>query len=681
MRRTRPALLRLAVAGALAAAIAPGARALGRPDWAKPFLTLPSPAGGYIAKNDTWAVVYGEVTFSLKGEQSIETHYRLILENMTGGEEAYVMTLAYDEGAQELADLSLDVERTLWHEINLKRQANRVSVAQAEQFIWAGAEKIEAHRRVVLEYSLADRLGVTPWAVEYVFRGEPVARMRYSLAPGAAARGLKLELVTPGNGQPPPGFSQEPDGAWVVSAVPALGRLRTSRLVYQPSLAALYPYFLVTAGGGEGGSFRGFAARYRGLWDARASEIEAAQVAERVEALTRGAATLGEKARRLARFVQHEIQYDASRASSVDSWLPITTRETLRAMKGDCKGKALLAQALFRAIGVESVPILLHSGLEYHAWDGRLGTAQINHVVLAVDMRREPAPYPATLLEGPARDWVLFDPTVETADFGQALPGHEGFPALLVGDAAEPVFTIRTKAPSVARTRADVRLALRDDGALHGRVAASDNGHSAFIARLVLALSDDDYRRELATAVGEQVPGARLAGSTRRHADGDPGGAMALEFEFVSAQPLQRMSRAALLESPLALVGLVAGLPRGFNAAAPPKPEDVVKLEPPWDARLNTTGMDTAVDASFTLAVPATFGFTPPAPRHEARPWLAFDLAWTADGAHAWKGELHLETVRGAWPREERKDRVTLMDGLLTDLFAPLMLESTGAAR
>ncbi|HUK12817.1 MAG TPA: transglutaminase domain-containing protein [Thermoanaerobaculaceae bacterium] len=680
MRRARPALLRLAVAGALAAAIAPGAGALGRPDWAKPFLTLPSPAGGYIAKNDTWAVVYGEVTFSLKGEQSIETRYRLILENMTGGEEAYVMTLAYDEGAQELANLSLDVERTLWHEINLKRQANRVSVAQAEQFIYVSAEKIESHRRVVLEYSLTDRLGVTPWAVEYAFRAEPVARMRYSLAPGAAARGLKLELVTPGNGPAPAGFAQEADGSWTVAAVPALERLRTSRLVYQPSLARLYPCFLVTAGAGEGGSFRGFASRYRGLWDARAKEIDAAQVAERAASLTAGAGSAAEKAARLARFVQHEVQYDATRASSVDAWLPITTRETLRAMKADCKGKAMLAQALFRAIGIDSVPILLHSGLEYLGWDGRLGTALINHVVLAVDLRREPAPYPAALLEGPARDWVLFDPTVETADFGQPLPGFEGFPALFVGDAAEPVFTIRTRTPSVARTRVAVQLALDDDGELRGRVKASDNGHSAFIARLVLALGDEECRRNLALALGEQVPGARLTESTRRRAGVDGGGATSLEFAFTSPQPLQRMSRAALLESPLALVGLVAGLPRGFNAAAPPKPEDVVKLEPPWDARLNTTGMDTAVDASFTLAVPATFGFTPPAPRHEVRPWLAFDLAWAADGAHAWKGDLHLETARGAWPREERKDRVTLMDGLLTDLFAPLMLESAGAA-
>lgn len=669
----------LAIASVLAVWAAGGASALGRPDWAKPYLTLPAPSGSYIAKNDAWAVVYGEVTFALRGEHSIEVHYRLILENMTAGEEPFVMQLAYDEGAEELSDLSLDVERTLWHSINLKREAVRASVSEGPQVLLASADRIESHKRVVLEYTISDRLGVTPWGVVFVLRGEPICRARFSVEKGSAARGLELQLVTPSGADPPPGFNRDADGSWVVSSVPAASRVRSSRLVYQPSRTDLYPYFVAVATTGAEGSFRGFAAYYRTLWDKRAAEIDAAQVKERAEALTKGAGSPCEKAARLARFVQHDIQYDGSRARSADSWVPIGTQETLRAMKADCKGKALLAQALLRAVGIESTPVLVRSDTAYFSWGSRPSTAFINHVILVVDLRREAVPCPATLREGPAKGWVLFDPTLETADFGEPLPGYEGLPALFVGDDPQPVFTIRTGVPSVARTRVDVHVVVDDAGRLSGQVRATDNGSSAFVTRLALNRSDDEVRRELLDALGQRLPDVSLVDYGRTRAGTSGARATALEFSYESSRPLQRMSRESLLESPLAVVATVAGLPPGFAAAPPLNAGDVVKLEPPWDAKLNTNGLHTVVDATVSLTLPANLGFTPPKPRHEARPWLTFDLAWTQDGPHGWKGELHLETPRGVWPREERVERVVLMDAILTDLYAPLLLEPAGS--
>ena len=679
MPRARVPAASLVIVGFLSVWVAAEAAALGRPDWAKPYLTLPAPSGPYIAKNDAWAVVYGEVTFALRGERSIEVHYRLILENMTTGEEPFVMQLAYDEGAQELSDLSLDVERTLWHSINLKREAVRASVSEGPQVLLASAERIESHKRVVLEYTISDRLGVTPWGVAFVPRGEPIRRARFSVEPESAARGLRLDLVTPTGPGTPPGFDQEADGSWVVSSVPAVSRIRSARLVYQPSRTDLYPYFVAAVGTGAGGSFREFAAYYRALWDKRSAEIDAAQVEARAEALTKGAGSLGEKAARLARFVQHEVQYDGSRATSADSWVPIGTQETLRAMKADCKGKALLAQALLRTVGIESAPILLRSDGAYFSWGSRLGAAFINHVVLAVDLRREAAPCPAVLREGPAKGWVLFDPTLETADFGEPLPGYEGLPALFVGDDPQPVFTIRTGVPSVARTRVEVRVVVGDDGRLSGQVRATDNGSSALVTRLALNRSDEEVRRELLDALGQRLPDVGLVDYGRTRAGTSGARATALEFSYESSRPLQRMSRESLLESPFAVVATVAGLPPGFAAAPPLSAGDVVKLEPPWDAKLSTNGLHTVVDATVSLTLPANLGFTPPKPRHEARPWLTFDLVWTQDGPHGWKGELHLETPRGAWPREERVERVVLMDAILTDLYAPLLLEPAGS--
>ncbi len=667
------------LAGVVALCCAESALALGKPDWAKPFLALPSPTGTYIAKNDSWVVVYGEVTFALRGERSVETRYRVILENVTDSPQLFEAVLAYDEGAQDLHDFSLNVQRTLWHEINLARKAVRASVAQGPQVVYASAESIEPHRRVVLEYTVADRLGVTPWAVAYAFRSEPVCRMRYSVEPQSAARGLQLELLAHA-GAEPRGFSREADGSWIVSSVPAASRLRTSGLVYQPAVSDLFPCLLASIAIGKGGSFREFAAYYNDLWNRRAAEIGAAEVKARADALTRGAASQGEQVARLARFVQHDIQYDASRATSADSWLPIATQETLRAMKADCKGKAMLAQALFRAVGVEAVPVLLRSESDYFEWGDRPGAAFIDHVILAVRMPPQAIAYPATLQEGPAKGWVLFDPTVETSDFGEPLPGFEGFPALYVGTVEEPVFTIRTATPSVARSRVEVRVTLEDGGALHGRVSARDNGFSPLVARLALNRSEDEIRRELAEGLAEDVRGVRVPECARRKAGDDPSGATALEFTYTAQQPLQRMGGEAILENPLAVAAIVTGLPRGFAAGVPAKPEDAARLEPPWDAKMSTTGMHGLVEIRVLLALPGTLAFKPPAPRHERRPWLSFDLAWSPDGEHAWRGDLRLETVRGNWPQAGRKERLALMDALYTDLYAPLIVE-TAASR
>ena len=679
MPRARVPAASLVIVGLLAVWAAGEASALGRPDWAKPFLTLPTPSGSYIAKSDAWVVVYGEIAFALRGERSIETRCRLILENITSGEEPFVMQLAYDEGAQELSDLSLDVERALWHSINLDRKAARASFSEGPQILLASAERIESHKRVVLQYTISDRLGVTPWGVAFVPRGEPICRTRFSIEVGSAARGLRLDLVTPSGADPPPGFARDADGSWVVSSVPALSRIRSRYLVYQPAWTDLYPYFLAAVATEAGSSFHEFAVFYRTLWDKRSGEIDGAQVKERADVLTRGTGSLDEKAARLARFVQHEIQYDGSRARSANSWAPIGTQETLRAMKADCKGKALLAQALLHAIGVESTPVLLRSDTEYFSWGSQIGTALINHVILAVDLRSVATPYPATLRDGPAKGWVLFDPTLETADFGEPLPGYEGVPALYVGDDPRPVFTIRTRVPSVAHTRIEVQATLDDAGHLRCQLHATDNGSSALVTRLALNRSDDEVGRELLDALGQRLPDVRLVDCSRTRAGYSGARVTELEFSYESSRPLQRMSRESLLESPLAVVAVVAGLPPGFTAAAPAKPEDVVTLEPPWDAKLNTNGFHTVVDATFSLTLPASLGFTPPKPRHEARPWMTFDLAWTQDGPHRWKGELHLESPRGAWPREERKERVVLVDERLTDLYAPLLLDSAGS--
>ncbi|MCU0293320.1 MAG: hypothetical protein MUF10_15230, partial [Thermoanaerobaculaceae bacterium] len=57
--------------------------ALGKPDWARPVLELPTPTGGYIARNDAWVVVWGEVELGLAGPGRLSARHRLVLENLS----------------------------------------------------------------------------------------------------------------------------------------------------------------------------------------------------------------------------------------------------------------------------------------------------------------------------------------------------------------------------------------------------------------------------------------------------------------------------------------------------------------------------------------------------------------------------------------------------------------------
>ncbi|MFH1177724.1 MAG: transglutaminase family protein [Acidobacteriota bacterium] len=652
----------------------PWVLALGKPDWAKPYLTLPTPTGAYIARNDGWVVVYGEIELALRTERSIEMRHRFVLENLADRDETFNLTIAYDEGQQELADLALNVQRTLWHEINLNRTAVKASVKESSQVVIASAEKIAPHRRVVLEYTLADRLGFNPWAFAFIPRPEPIAAMRVFLAPDAAARGLRLELRLPGGGAPPPALALGEDGGWTVSAVPAWSRITGKNLLYQPAWSDLYPYFLAHQSASVAASFPAYAAHYRKAWDERAKEIDSAQVREKVAALANGATGPRAVAVRLGSFVQHEIQYDDSNAKSMDSWLPLATQETLRSGRADCKAKVMLMQALLAAAGIESVPVLMRNGSDYYAWGAAPGTAFFNHVVLAVHLQDGGSPPPATLIEGPAKGWVLFDPTVTTAAFGSAVPGFEGVPALFMGEATEPVFTIHTLPPSAYSTRIDIRLALSDKGAARGQVEMVDNGQSPLLGQLLLIGGADDRKRRVVETLAGQVNQIQVLECLVKRAGETPSGGSELHLVFSAPTGLQEMSSSALLDSPLAVAALLAGLPCGFRPGVPPKPDDAAAIEPPWDARLNASGLMIVVDVDVTLSLPARFTWTPPARRQEDHPWVKLESGWAAAGGHDWKGTLHLEIPRGQWPAAERKARLKLMDELLSGLYNPVVL-------
>lgn len=663
---------------AAALALAPlSALALGKPDWAKPFLSLPSPAGDYIAQSDKWAIVYGEVEFSLSGAGAILEHHRLILENRTDHPLLFSATLSYDTTQEELSETDLNVERTyLWHSINLRTSALDVTEREAQKTLIVGVEDIPARHRVVWEYVLTSRFAFPPWRRVAIPDSYPASQLVYRLSPGAAGAGLTLD-VTPGQsgGALPPGFERGADGSLKMNEVPAYSRL-DSDLAFQPEQGALYPYILVVAGRDPAASWLGFADRYRREWAARESEMDRQAVSSRAAGLSAGLKGPSDKAAKLARFVQSEVLYDDSNEKGLDAWLPLTPKDSLRSMKADCKGKVMLLQALLAAVGIESAPILLHSSSKYADWGATPALSPINHVVLAVHLAEDGTPWPAALTEGPAKGWVYFDPTVEAASLGAPMPGAEGLPALFVGGAGDGRFTIHTRVPSC--NRSDISLEVRPDSALGGMsysIKARDNGGSALIFSAAHLYDPEKRQAEMTKALGAVVQQITVRRIGQTPPPLDRPGEQVTDIELTSAHPFEEMANSSLMANPLAVASVLKGLPNGIAPRRTIPPEDRVVLHPPWDARALAFARAVALDADLALTLPPGLEWTPPAPREEKRPWVLYTAAWSKEGPSSWRARVHLAVPRGTWPASMRKECLQAMDQIFMDLYQPLVLK------
>ena len=83
-------------------------------------------------------------------------------------------------------------------------------------------------------------------------------------------------------------------------------------------------------------------------------------VRKKAAELTRGATTLVEKTRRLYDYVARNIRY-VSLSFGVGRLQPHAAPEVLKNGYGDCKDKHTLLQALLKAEGIQSYPVLISS--------------------------------------------------------------------------------------------------------------------------------------------------------------------------------------------------------------------------------------------------------------------------------------------------------------------------------
>lgn len=645
---------------------------LGKPSWARPFLSRPTPTGGFIAKNDDWVVVYSEVEYSLSESGALRQYHRYIIENVRDKPKFFQFDVDYDEGAESLSELQINVDRgSHWSEINVADHSVTVGEEKGGQTLYTSVQEVEPGMRVVLEYFLQDKYNHLPYDVDRILSLWPTGEKVFRVASKDRDR-IKVRVVLPDGDSMPPCLTQLREEEVKGVNLPASSRIPRG-YPNQPDWFSLYPWVVVYATPAMEHD-ASYIRRYSALWEEARKKQPEDKVAEKAKALTAGASSFEEKLRRVGDFVQHGIQYDASNNNSMHAWVPLEVSETLRSLKGDCKGKTLLAQSLLAAVGIESRPVLIRMEEAYYRWEREPATALLNHVILAVKNEGE-VELPGTLREGPAAGWILCDPVQLAAGFGEPLPMYEGDPAFLVGDCEAPRFTVRTAVPSTERSHYKVTFKVAASGAISGDIVMKDNGASPLALRVANMFGSEDINLSIASSFPATMNRVHLQDVKVLRADKEGKGQLELRAKFTLPNASQSLGESLMVASPVALACNLFGLPNGYWPPTPPTADDRIEILPPWDNKKNTHGVEQRLEVEAELELPPGFLWAPPAPKKEATPFLECEYVWSEVKPGYWKASLKLARHRGCWPSQDRKTRLKMEDSLFSELSKTLELK------
>ncbi|HEY4124263.1 MAG TPA: DUF3857 and transglutaminase domain-containing protein [Rhizomicrobium sp.] len=282
------------------------------------------------------------------------------------------------------------------------------------------------------------------------------------------------------------------------------------------------------------GSFADFgqvASVYRAIMDDKAEVTP--EIKSLANNLTRGVSNRREQAGKLYDWVSTNIAY-VSLVLGAGGFTPHQASEVLARKYGDCKDHVMLLEALLKAKGIESSPVLINTGNTYRL-PGAASPFIFDHLITYI------------------REFNLFaDSTARVASFG-VLPGSDaGKPVIIVKTgkmATTPTVTAKTYqifSTSKVRFSANGELEGRSDVRALGAASIDMRGSIGEIA----ADGDDDYFR------GFLGPGA--SGTLDR---GDPT-RLSDEYDFSATY---RVSDAVNFPGPAAIAGGVAYKPFFFT--------------------------------------------------------------------------------------------------------------------
>lgn len=196
-----------------------------------------------------------------------------------------------------------------------------------------------------------------------------------------------------------------------------------------------------------------------------------------------------------ARFVRDKVRYLA-RSVGMDGYRPADAGETLANRFGDCKAKATLLRSMLSTADRLSYPVLV-SASEADTVSERIAYLDaFDHMILAIPATEpESRRYPAAVAPHPSLGPLLFvDPTAETVSFGWLPDALAGRQALVVAGEQTRFVELPGSRPGHHRVAADVRVRVRDDGAVEVESRTMFHGQPAADRRRRVRESSSDFR-------------------------------------------------------------------------------------------------------------------------------------------------------------------------------------------
>lgn len=216
----------------------------------------------------------------------------------------------------------------------------------------------------------------------------------------------------------------------------------------------------------------------RELWRDRA--VLTPEIRAKAETLVNGKATDEAKIAAIYDFVSRDVRYVAV-SFGVGRLQPHPAADVLRNGFGDCKDKHVLLEALLRAAGFESSPVLVAPGMFLDATVP--STLQFSHVITRVETSRGP---------------VWLDGTVAPAPVGYLPYTERDIDALLVpATGVAALVRTPTEIPRPSGSRITITGTLDARGTLSARVESAVSGDLEFGLRSVLRLLPESQRVEV----------------------------------------------------------------------------------------------------------------------------------------------------------------------------------------
>jgi hypothetical protein len=201
---------------------------------------------------------------------------------------------------------------------------------------------------------------------------------------------------------------------------------------------------------------------------ANAKAVVTDEVRQLAQEITRGKTAPREKAAAIHDWVRRNIRYVAVYLGA-GGFVPHDIAWILQNRYGDCKDKALLMQTLLKAVGIEAVPVLIHSLAEFSLPE--LPTAaSFNHCILYL----------------PAFD-LYADPTDNRIPFGSLPIADTDKPVAVALAGGAKIMRTRALAPAAVQFAVHSKWRIAKDGKATGRIRVEGDGYAGTLLQDRLA--------------------------------------------------------------------------------------------------------------------------------------------------------------------------------------------------